>query len=92
MLGRVVAMLTRLIDRFDPDDSRNVGSQFSSSASSIVLVLVVVLVLDLLARERYHPVGSIGRRASPWVAPDFSTCVLLQRAERQRRIMSTEPE
>ena len=28
-------------------------------ASPIVLVLVVVLVLDLFAREQYHPVGSI---------------------------------
>ncbi len=26
MLGRIVAMLTRLIDRFDTDDTRNRGS------------------------------------------------------------------
>jgi hypothetical protein len=45
-------MLTRLIDRFDTDDTRYRGSQFPSSASPIVLVLVVVLVLDLLASAK----------------------------------------
>ena len=59
MLGRVVAMLIRLIDRFDTDGTRNRGSY-------------LVLVLRFpnrprprsrprppFARERYHPVGSI---------------------------------
>jgi len=53
MLGRVVAMLILLIDRFDTDGTRNRGSY-------------LVLVLRFpnrprppFARERYHPVGSI---------------------------------
>ena len=51
MLARVVAMQTRLINRFD---TRRYPQSwvFSSSASPIVLVVVVVLVLDLFARER----------------------------------------
>jgi hypothetical protein len=49
---RVVAMLTRLIDRFDADGTRHRGSWFPSSASPIVLVLVVVLVLDLSASAK----------------------------------------
>ena len=53
MVARLVAMLTRLIDRFETDDIRNRG--FPSSASPIVLVLVVVLVLDLFAGEQMHP-------------------------------------
>ena len=53
MIARLVAMLTRLIDRFETDDTRNRG--FPSSASPIVLVLVVVLVLDLFAGEQMHP-------------------------------------
>ena len=49
---RVVAMLTRLIDRFDADGTRHRGSGFPSSASPIVLVVVVVLVLDLFASAK----------------------------------------
>ena len=55
---------------------------FASSGSLIVLVLVVVLVLDLLARERYHPVGSIGRRT-------VSVCSVLKEQSGTLRLRST---
>src|SRR5271166_2052974 len=54
----------------------------SRSASSIVLVLVVVLVLDLLARERYHPDGCIRRRT-------VSVCSVLKEQSGTLRLRST---
>ena len=51
MLARVVAMLTRLIDRFDADDTPQSRVLAPSSASPIV----IVLVLDFFAHEQMNP-------------------------------------
>ena len=45
MLGRIVAMLTRLVDRFDTDEVR-VRAE-SSPFSTIVPIIVLELVLDV---------------------------------------------